>query len=191
MGSNTTNDQLEEGVVLTNDVVKVKQDFEEHQQLAAVQEPEPNEIDHFKEAEKQLSELLSIAGDITNRLTMVGEFAVFFDMNAIRQEGVMDVEKIDQQRLLTIGQQMLKDYNVFRKTAINLNGQLQKLSTEFNQVKGTNDFNKLEEIMYMATDIQSSYLDWSESFSRLVVGAMHDIAALLNPLRPADKQITL
>lgn len=179
------------GAVADLQQARLREDFNEHQRRANAQSLEYSLSDHIKQAEGMITSAVNTCLEIDQHLACVGQFAVFFDMNALRNEGVMDVDKIDQVRLLAIGNQITKDYGVFKQQADQMKVQLKDVQTSFAALKQNPTEDAFEAVIYKATQVQSLYGEWASSFTRLVVSAMQDIAALLNPLRPADRQICI
>lgn len=136
----------------------------------------------------ELSELVGFSASVTTALAQVGNFAPFFNIALITQEGVTDVSKIDQGYMLQIGQSLLNDYGVFSNEARQLASQMQEINDLFtSSAEPSEDI--LTQISTSAMMIQTHYVDWTDRFQRIIVSAMQDIANHLNPLRPADRQI--
>lgn len=168
---------------------RLQQDFQQHSHLAFQTALTP--MQHLAQAEKCIDDLVTISNQMRGSLAEVGNFAIFFDMNSIIKEGVIDIAKLDQQYMLTIGRQLITDYQLFTSQANDLNKLITDIHTRFQSIKQAPTVDDLGDVITLATYVQTQYAEWGSAFSRILVNAMHDIANHLNPLRPADRQIVV
>lgn len=166
---------------------RMQRDFQQHSHLAFQTALTP--MQHMAQAEKCVLELVEITDQMRLSLAEVGNFAVFFDMNSLQREGVTDLSRLDAKYMMTVGRQLIIDYQTFSAQSNELNKLILDIKEQFNKVKGTTNPDDFGDILTMATYVQSQYAEWGGAFSRILVNAMHDIANHLNPLRPADRQI--
>lgn len=155
--------------------------------------PTKSAAEYINEARSQVNELLSITQQMRGSLCSVGEFAPFFDIKFLTEEGATDISKIDQQYMLTIGQQLLADYRKFDQESRTINNRIGGLKTRLDLLAGReeNALDEINEIVTLATVIQSDYVSWGEQFQRIMVSAMTDIVNHLNPIRPVERRIIL
>lgn len=168
---------------------RLQRDFQNHSHLAFQTALTP--MQHFAQAEKSITDLIEITTQMRNSLVEVGNFSAFFDMNIIRQEGVMDISQIDQTYMVTIGRQLIADYQTFSQQATDLNALITEIDQNFKSIQAAPTADDLGNIITMATYVQSQYAEWGSAFTRILVNAMHDVANHLNPLRPANRQIVV
>lgn len=176
--------------------IELERQFKEQMERAHEQDknlPTKSAVEYINEARSQVNELLSITQQMRGSLCTVGEFAPFFDINFLTNEGATDISKIDQQYMLTIGQQLLVDYRKFDQESRTINNRIGDLKTRLDLLAGReeNALDEINEIVTLATMIQSDYVSWGEQFQRIMVSAMTDIANHLNPLRPVERRIIL
>lgn len=88
---------------------------------------------------------------------------------------------------------MLADYRKFDQESHTINNRIGGLKTRLDLLAGReeNALDEINEIVTLATVIQSDYVSWGEQFQRIMVSAMSDIANHLNPLRPVERRIIL
>lgn len=155
--------------------------------------PTKSAADYINEARGQVNELLGITQGMRGSLCTVGEFAPFFDIGFLTREGFTDISKIDNDYMLTIGQQLLSDYRKFDAESRAINNRIGGLKTRLDLLVGREEtaLDEINEIVTLATIIQSDYVVWGEQFQRIMVSAMTDITNHLNPLRPAERRIIL
>ncbi len=176
---------------------ELKAQFDRSRELATQQDknaPQKTVGDYLNEARVQVNDLLKISSDMRNSLATVGDFAPFFDINYLKQEGVTDIAKIDQEYMLTIGRQLLADYRKFDADSKTLNARIGDIKTQLDSIVISNDGSANEvitDIVTSATLVQSDYVTWGEQFQSLIMSSMADIVNHLNPLRPADRRINL
>ena len=175
---------------------ELERQFKEQMDRAIEQDknlPTKTTAEYINEARGQVNELLSITQQMRGSLCTVGEFAPFFDINFLTQEGATDISKINQQYMLTIGQQLLADYRKFDQESKAINNRIGGLKTRLDLLAGReeNELDDINEIVTLATVVQSDYVAWGEQFQRIMVSAMTDIANHLNPLRPVERRIIL
>ena len=175
---------------------ELERQFKEQMDRALEQDknlPTKSAVEYINEARSQVNELLSITQQMRGSLCTVGDFAPFFDINFLTNEGATDISKIDQQYMLTIGQQLLVDYRKFDQESRAINNRISDLKTRLDLLVGReeNALDEINEIVTLATVIQTDYVSWGEQFQRIMVSAMTDIANHLNPLRPAERRIIL
>ena len=176
--------------------IELERQFKEQMDRALEQDknlPTKSAVEHINEARSQVNELLSITQQMRGSLCTVGDFAPFFDINFLTNEGATDISKIDQQYMLTIGQQLLVDYRKFDQESRMINNRIGDLKKRLDLLVGReeNALDEINEIVTLATMIQTDYVSWGEQFQRIMVSAMTDIANHLNPLRPAERRIIL
>ena len=175
---------------------ELERQFKEQMDRALEQDknlPTKSAAEYINEARSQVNELLSITQQMRSSLCTVGEFAPFFDIRFLTEEDATDISKIDQQYMLTIGQQLLADYRKFDQESRTINNRIGGLKTRLDLLAGReeNALDEINEIVTLATVIQSDYVSWGEQFQRIMVSAMSDIANHLNPLRPVERRIIL
>lgn len=176
-------------MINTEEQARLQQDFQQHSHLAFQTALTP--LQHLAQAEKCIQELIEITGQMRNSLAEVGTFSAFFDINMLRNEGVMDVSQLDQTYMVTIGRQLIQDYQTFSQQANDLNTLIKDIETRFLAIQAAPTAEDLGDVMTMATYVQSQYAEWGSAFTRILVNAMHDVANHLNPLRPANRQIVV
>lgn len=152
---------------------------------------QPTLQQHLLAAEQELNELVSLVGQVQGSLNLVAAFAPMFDLKFLDEEGVMDITRIDQNYLLTIGKQILTDYHSYKTRADQIVSQVHNLHQSFAGARNSTDPEALTDLIGEATIIHSEYSDWSMGFGNLVINAMRDVAGHLNPLRPENKQIVV
>ena len=175
---------------------ELERQFKEQMDRAIEQDknlPTKTAADYINEARGQVNELLTITQQMRGSLSTVGEFAPFFDINFLTKEGATDISKINQQYMLTIGQQLLVDYRKFDQESKSINSRIGGLKTRLDLLAGReeNALDDINEIVTLATVVQSDYVAWGEQFQRIMVSAMSDIVNHLNPLRPVERRIIL
>ena len=121
-------------------------------------------------AEIQLQELAECANQLNQSLVLVGHVSPMFDINYLTKEGVTNISGLDQQYMSVIGRQLINDYHVYRGTAQLLSTRINNLFEKFNVLKQNNSEDMIAEILTDATFIHEEYVQWVESFLR-VIGA--------------------
>lgn len=167
---------------------ELEKQFLNNMEQAAIQEQ--SRISPLEMIRAEVAELVQHSHAVQRTLATVGEFAPFFDLNIIRQEGVTDIDRIDQTYMLQVGKQILADYRVFSREAAVLASRMVAVQNNLNAAVELTE-NDLCAIGTEAALIQTEYVEWSERFKRIMFSAMSDIANHLNPLRPADRQINV
>lgn len=167
---------------------ELQKQFLNNMEQAALQEQ--STISPLEMIRTEINELVQYSQTVQLTLATVGNFAPFFDLNVIRQEGVTDIDRIDQNYMLKVGKQILADYNVFLREANALSMRMRNVQANITLTDNLNE-NDLLAIGTEASLIQTEYVEWSERFQRIMVSAMRDIANHLNPLRPANRQINV
>ena len=174
---------------------ELERQFKEQMNRAIEQDnnqPTKSVADYINEARGQVNDLLMTTQQMRASLRTVGEFAPFFDMGFLTREGATDISKIDSNYMLTIGQQLLTDYRKFDAESTAINNRIGNLKTRLDLIAGhAADSDEINEVVTLATIIQSDYVAWGEQFQRIIVSAMSDIVNHLNPLRPVAKRIIL
>ncbi len=168
---------------------------EYHKQKIAAEQQELAFEDVVKQARTSLDGLIEYSHQAIQSLSLVGNFAPFFDINFLKSEGHTNVDAIDQEYMRKIGQQLIKDYQTFSSEANVLSSKLKTIKDQFENmvaavvIAARDDV--MVELMANATDVHAGYIDWSERFHRIVIAAMRDIANHLNPLRAQEHQINI
>lgn len=168
---------------------RLKRQFHQHAKKANEQNLTLNQV--LANVGRDVNDLFQIANDMRGALAEVGNFAVFFDMKSLQSEGVMDLTKIDANYMLTIGRQLITDYQQFTIRANAIAQNIANIKAKYDLVRAEPSYENLTQLAVEATQSQQEYVEWGESFSRILVNAMHDIANHLNPLRPSDRQIII
>ena len=140
-------------------------------------------------AEIQLQELAECANQLNQSLVLVGHVSPMFDINYLTKEGVTNISGLDQQYMSVIGRQLINDYHVYRGTAQLLSTRINNLFEKFNVLKQNNSEDMIAEILTDATFIHEEYVQWVESFLRVIGAATRDVINHLNIFRLPTHQI--
>lgn len=149
-----------------------------------------NEV--YQNLGREIQELVNNVNDLPNRLIMVTQFLPFFDRNYLINEGVTDMSRLDETYLTKIGQTLVNDYRQYNGTATGIKTKTNQLKTDFDSLTSTGiNEASLTNISNVATELHTELTEWACSFERLISEALRDIINHLNPLRPANRQLTI
>lgn len=140
-------------------------------------------------AEIQLQELADCTVELNKSLVIVGHMQPMFDINYLTNEGVTNVAALDQHYMATIGTQLVADYHLYRERALMLSGRIKMLFDKFAILKQNLTEDALADVMAEATFIHGEYVEWVESYLRIVGAAVRDIINHLNQFRLPTAQI--
>lgn len=140
-------------------------------------------------AEIQLQELADCTVELNKSLVIVGHTQPMFDINYLSNEGVTNIAALDQHYMATIGTQLIADYNLYRERAMMLSGRIKMLFDKFAILKQNLTEDALADVMAEATFIHGEYVEWVESFLRIVGAGVRDIINHLNQHRLPTAQI--
>ena len=140
-------------------------------------------------AEIQLQELADCTVELNKSLVIVGHTQPMFDINYLTNEGVTNVAALDQHYMATIGTQLLADYHLYRERALHLSGRIKMLFDKFAILKQNLTEDALADVLAEATFIHGEYVEWVESYLRIVGAAVRDIINHLNQFRLPTAQI--
>lgn len=140
-------------------------------------------------AEIQLQELADCTVELNKSLVIVGHTQPMFDINYLTNEGVTNVAALDQHYMATIGTQLVADYHLYRERALHLSGRIKMLFDKFAILKQNLTEDALADVLAEATFIHGEYVEWVESYLRIVGAAVRDIINHLNQFRLPTAQI--